>query len=560
CIDGKPSAPYPAEPYELGILGTLPPGLEFAGAGGPVKPADFYEPCAPRSRILVVRSSAAWCGPCLWHAGHTKRFMEDPRLAGRVVLVDLLLADEDNMPATPAALARWREKIDLAGPTLAVDPKNTFGPAQLAHAPLPGYVLIDTRTMQIVTTLADPDPETLVARIDLELADADKRPRPRLPSPTLIDGHFTENEMDLVRGMKLGAAAPPPDPTNEYADDPAAAALGKVLFSDALLSPSGTVSCATCHDPAHGLTDGTNQSTGVAKGDRNSPPIALSAHSRWQFWDGRADTLWMQALGPFEDAKEFGGSRLFVAQQIVKRHASQYAAVFGAKYPLPDLASLPASGKPGDPAFDALTPADKEKVTRIFVNAGKAIAAFERAMRVKPNALDRYIDGDVSALTSPQKHALALFLRNGCAQCHWGPRLTDDAFHVLRFPTGRQDGKADLGREDGLLKLAAAEFRASSTWSDSPSSAKLFNVDAPSMLGAFKTPTLRGLSTSGPFGHGGTLATLLDVTQHYSGRGLKHGDPLAAGTTEQWVPSFDMNVVHDLPAFLEVLTADVELP
>src|SRR6185503_10236923 len=108
-------------------------------------------------------------------------------------------------------------------------------------------------------------------------------------------------------------------------------------------------------------------------GNRNSPAIALSAHSRWQFWDGRADTLWMQALGPFEDAKEFGGSRLFVAQQIVKRYSTQYDEVFGTKYPLPDLTTFPQDGKPGDAAYDALSPAEQDDVTRVFVNVGKAI-------------------------------------------------------------------------------------------------------------------------------------------------------------------------------------------
>lgn len=560
CVDGKPSAPYPPGPYEYDILQTLPPDATFASPEGDVALKDYYEPCAPRSRILVVRTSAAWCGPCLWQAAHTNRFMEDARLAGRLVLVDLLVADEENMPATPPALARWKEKIDTPNTRLAIDPQNVFERSQLPNAPLPGYVFIDTRTMQIVSTLTDPDPETLAARLSIKLADLDGLPRPSLPTPTLVDSLFTENEMDLVRGMKLASSTPPPDPTNEYGDDPAAAAFGKILFSDKTLSPSNTVSCATCHDPAKSFTDGVDESTGVAKGDRNSPSVALAAHSRWQFWDGRADTLWMQALGPFEDDKEFAGSRLFVAKQIAASYASQYAAIFGAKYPLPDLSALPANGKPGQPAYDALSDTDKANATRIFVNVAKAIAAFERSLRVKPNALDRYIDGDLAALTAEQKHGLSLFLKNGCVQCHWGPRLTDDAFHVLRFPTGRQDAAADEGRESGLVRLAASDFRASSIWSDAPSLAKPFSIDAPTMLGAFKTPTLRGIPTTAPYGHSGTLATLMDVAKHYSTRGLTHGDPKATGTTEQWVPNFDMNVVHDLPPFLEVLTADVESP
>lgn len=561
CVDGKPTAAYPPGPYELEVLGTVRPGLSFDGPEGPVAIEDFFEPCAPRSHLLIIRSSAAWCGPCVWHAAHTKRFLEDPRFAGRLILLDLLVADEENMPAMAPSLARWRDKIDSSGTKLATDPSYTFRPALLARAPLPEYVFVDTRTMKIKSSMSDPDPVSLAGRIELELAELDALPQPAPLSPPLVDGRFTENEMDLVRGMSLAKLGePPPDPTNEYGDVPLAVAFGKVLFSDALLSPSGNVSCATCHDPARDFTDGVAQSMGVGKVDRNSPGVALAAHSPWQFWDGRADTLWMQALGPFEDPNEFGSSRLFVAHQVTQRYATEYASVFGAKYPLPDLSALPASGKPGDSAYDALSAGDKDKVTRIFVNVGKAIAAFERAIHVKPNALDRYADGDSAALTSPQKDALGLFLRSGCVQCHWGPRLTDDAFHVLRFGTGRQDAKADVGREGGLLKLSTSEFTASSPWSDAPSLAKPFVVDAPSMLGAFKTPTLRGLPTSAPYGHGGTLKTLFDVSKHYGERGLEHADSLAVGTTEQWVPNFDANVMRDLPAILEVMTGAVEVP
>lgn len=561
CVDGKPTASYPPGPYAIELLGTVRPGLSFDGPDGPVSIDSFFEPCAPRSRVLVVRSSGAWCGPCQWHATHTKRWLEDPRYAERLILLDLLVADEENMPATIPAATRWREKLDVDGTKVAVDARYTFGPALLSRAPLPEFVFIDTRTMKILNTLENPGPVNLHASIAYELAVLDGAPPPPLPSPPLFDGHFTENEIDLIRDMSLSKlGAPPADPTNEYGDVAAAAAFGEVLFNDALLSPSGNVSCATCHDPAKDLTDGVPQAVGVATGNRNSPAIALSAHSPWQFWDGRADTLWMQALGPFEDVLEFGGSRLFVAHQIVQRHASQYSEVFGTKYPLSDLSGLPASGKPGDAAYDALTAAEKDAVTRIFVNVGKAIAAFERALRVKPNALDQYADGDTNALTAPQKKALSSFFKNGCAQCHWGPRLTDDAFHVIRFGTGRQDGAADVGREEGLVLLSKAEFLASSKWSDAPSAAKPFITDAPSMLGAFKTPSLRGLPTSAPYGHGGTLETLADVVDHYGKRGLEHADGQAIGTTEQWVPNFDTNVVRDLPPILEVMTGTVELP
>ena len=190
-------------------------------------------------------------------------------------------------------------------------------------------------------------------------------------------------------------------------------------------------------------------------------------------------------------------------------YKNEYNAVFGAKYPFPDLSgfALP-DGKPGDAAYDALAPADRDAVTRVYVNVGKAIAAFERTLRVKPNALDRYAGGDTTALLGDQSTALDQFFKVGCVQCHWGPRLTDDAFHNLRFPTGRQDGAADQGRAAVLLGLATSEFVADvevERCAGGREAACVLTSAPPSMVGAFKTPTLRGVSTSAPYGHGGTL-------------------------------------------------------
>ncbi len=559
CVDGKP-VDWPAGPYEIAIGGTLPKGLVFEGPDGPVDLGSVFEPCAPRSRLLVVRNVGSWCGTCLWHAEHTKRLLDDPRLDGRLVLVDLLVGDEDNAPATTPAASRWKSKVDFAV-KVGVDPKYTFSTAPLPHAPLPTYAIVDTRTMSVRTVLDNPPADVLATRLASELAQLDKAERLAPIEPRVEDGLFTEEQWDMIRAMKL-VAEPPPDPTNAYGDLPAAAALGKKLFSDTALSPAGTVSCATCHLEAQGFADGVATSTGIAKVDRNAPSIALAAHARWQFWDGRADTLWAQALGPFEDGKEMGSSRLFVAKQIASRYAAEYDAVFSAT-PRPDLSAAPAGGKPGDAAYDALPTETKDAVTRVFVNVGKAIAAFERSLRVRPNALDRYAGGDLTALTPDQKKGLSVFFRVGCAQCHFGPRLTNDAFHALRFETGRQDRLADDGRSAVLAGLATREFVASSMWSDATSSARplLFDPAAmPGMTGAFKTPTLRGLPKTGPYGHGGTLTTLLDVTRHYGQRGLDDANPTASGKTEEWIGMFDHGGQHDLVPFLEVLEAETDVP
>ena len=188
-----------------------------------------------------------------------------------------------------------------------------------------------------------------------------------------------------------------------------------------------------------------------------------------------------------------------------------------------------------------------------------SIAAFERTIRLKPNALDRYAGGDTTALTPPQKQALTAYFTAGCAQCHYGPRLTDDAFHVLRFPTGRVDTRPDHGRADVLLTLAKSEFMATSKWSDSVVGAKplLFGASPASANGAFKTPSLRGVSTTAPYGHGGTFITLAEVTKHYGTRGKDVKDDRAAGTVETWVPLFDQNAQTEIVRLFETMTAEV---
>lgn len=558
CVDGKPTGPYPPGPYAIDLGEVMPDTTAWGGPDGTVFLKDYYEPCAPKSRLLVIRSSPAWCGSCIWHMKHTKRLFDDARFDKRVLLLDLLVTDKDNMPPTSADAVAWKALIDSPG-KVAIDSVYSLSPIIQGKSPMPSYVFIDTKTMRVTTLDNDPSPEALASKILIELADFDRTPRPASESPKLYDDTFTENEWDLVKEMRLTSPAPPPDPTNEVGDDAGAAAFGKTLFSDKLLSPSGTVSCASCHDETKIFTDGTAQSTGVARIDRNSPSIVVASHSRWQFWDGRADTLWMQALLPPEDAREMGSSRLFVAHRIVDAYAATYTAIFGAKYPLPDLTGLPASGKPGDAAYDALPAATRDAITRVYVNVGKSIAAFERSLRIQPNALDAYAGGDKNALGQGEKLALQTFLRAGCVQCHWGPLLTDDAFHSLKFPTGRQDGKPDQGRADVLTKLAAQEFVASSKWSDAPSAAKplAFSTVPIAMVGAIKTPSLRGVAQTAPFGHGGVFTTLEQVTRHYGQRGLDVATEKTTGAFEIWAPNFDGNAQAQLPAILQVMKADL---
>jgi cytochrome c peroxidase len=431
------------------------------------------------------------------------------------------------------------------------DPGALFASAIPSRgAPLPLFLIVDRRSRKVVSVLANPAPEDLEARVAAELAAIEGRAAPARPKEDLVDGLFHANEWDVLRETTV-PGPPPADPTNAVADSPAAAELGEALFRDASLSPAD-VSCASCHDPRKHLTDGLPVAKGARAGDRRTPAIALAAHARWQFWDGRADTLWAQALAPLESASEMASSRVLVARRVAEGHRDAWARAFP-RDPLPDTARWPVDGKPSDAGYEAMSARAKDDATRVFVGAGKAIAAYERTFRVAPNALDAYLAGDRGALAPLEKYGLVLFARNGCTQCHWGPRLTDDAFHDTGTATGRADHARDRGRADGLAALRASEFLASGRWSDDLHAAPApRSGDAEALAGKMKTPALRGVADLDRFGHGGTLPSLAAVTEAY-GRG-------AGGAREPWIPTFGETVQWGLTPFLKTLHAEIRGP
>src|SRR5688572_22467851 len=150
---------------------------------------------------------------------------------------------------------------------------------------------------------------------------------------------WSAEQRETLRSLSLASLGPlPADPSNRWADDSRAAALGLRLFFDSSLSGNGRVACGTCHLPAREFQDGVALAQGVGTTARRTMPVAGTAHGAWFFWDGRADSQWAQALGPLESAVEHGGSRTQYAHEVAARYRPEYEAVFG---PLPRLDGLP---------------------------------------------------------------------------------------------------------------------------------------------------------------------------------------------------------------------------
>lgn len=555
CPNGV-ALPYPSEGTEIDTTRPLP-DLRFDQAPGaaPIALSSRYTPCEATPQLLVLRVMAAWSGPARWHAAHTARLRALPGGA-RLWLLDLLVRDEDNAPADAADLAPWRATYDSAPDALAIDPGYRFQSLFFGGGRLPVYLLVDPRTMRVSRTLVAPEAPEVDDAIAVALAQLDGLPRPALQPVQRIDNRFTFDQWEQVAAM-ASPPRPPPDPTNRWADDPAAARLGATLFADTGLSGAGEVSCATCHDPQREFADGRPQGVGVARGDRNTPSVRFAAHMRWQFWDGRADTLWAQALGPIENPVEMDGTRLGVAHRIATAHRAAYTALFGPLPPLEDTARFPPQARPGQPAWEAMRPDDRAAVDRVFVNVAKAIAAFERTLPAPETPFDRYARGQHDALPPRARDGLLRWFDFGCIQCHHGPLLTNQAFHNIGMGTGRRDGRPDPGRLDGYAAWMASPFRADGPFSDAPSARTLPSGGAqPWMLGAFRTPPLRGASASGPWGHGGTFTDLNAVMLHYAAVAVR--PPLAdsAGTLDPHLGAFHMDAeaLGSLSDFVQTLT------
>lgn len=389
-------------------------------------------------------------------------------------------------------------------------------------------------------------------------------------------GWFGDVELEVLATQLAPMTGPATfDPTNRYADDLAAAALGQSFFFERSYSAGGRVSCATCHDPSSGYQDArANTSFGIGFTSRHAPSCLFGGAAvddggtDWQFWDGRSDSLWSQALGPPESDVEMGSSRSAVAYMIYDRHRAAFEAVFG---PMPALrdehgaARFPRDGRPGMPAWEQLAASDRDAITGVYVAFGKSLDAYQRQLVSLDAPFDRFwadaMAGDVdasTALTPSQKRGLRLFIgKANCVECHFGPDLSDGAFHNTGVAQlGEHIPAFDEGRAAGIARVVADEFNCTSRWSDrtdKSSCAVTKLVASEDDVGAFKTPSLRDVALTAPYMHTGGLADLDAVVRFYD----------AGGATEGFAGSLDGDIlplglseleIADLVTFLDALT------
>ena len=285
---------------------------------------------------------------------------------------------------------------------------------------------------------------------------------------------------------------------------PARVELGKMLFFDPRVSGDGNMSCASCHNPMLGWSDGLPTARGFKSQvlGRATPTVVNSAFVEIFMWDGRKQSLEDQATGPMEAGVEMHTD--FKKLFAFLRNNKGYVNAFEKAYPGKGI--------------------NKDTLS-------KAIASFERTIISNTSPFDRWLKGDISAMSSQQVRGFQIFRdenKGNCAVCHSAPNFSDDGFHNVGL-SSFNTAKADMGRfEQKPIRL---------------------------MKGAFKTPTIRDISLSAPYFHDGSAKTLMDVVEHYEKGGV-HNEFLSPNLKKLDLSQQDKK---DLVAFMEALTSKQEL-
>ena len=299
-------------------------------------------------------------------------------------------------------------------------------------------------------------------------------------------------------------------PTRRDGFSPQQIDLGRLLFFDPVLSESGRMACASCHQPTHSMADARGRSLG-----RNETPLPRGAPSLWNlafqdsfFWDGRADTLEAQITMVVLDENELATT----PEKLVRRLSAidEYRRLFAQVY------------------------GDKE-IT--YQRVQRALVAFEVTLISLNSRYDAYIHGSATALNEQEINGLHVFrsFASRCSQCHTPPLFTSGELATTGVPPG-----------DGLEYDRGAEVP----------------TGEPSLRGSFKVPSLRNVALTAPHMHAGQAATLLDAIRFYNnppGHAVSDRDDLRLN----WHivnPHLSPDEVLDLAAFLTTLSDETALP
>lgn len=307
-------------------------------------------------------------------------------------------------------------------------------------------------------------------------------------------------------------------------------ALGRQLFNDPHLSADGSIRCASCHIPEKSYMDGRRVAVGVfgKKGTRNTPSVAALAASQDDtfFWDGRRSALDQAVLDPLTNPEEMGlRDQADMLHRVVSNSAyrEEFARAFS----------------------NADTNVTSQEVAT-------ALADYVRSLKQPESAYDRFaLHGDTSALSPRAQLGLAIFKSKGhCADCHLlqgdPPMLTDHGYH--RTGVGLDAISQNLPElTQGVIARSLQGGDIGNRVAAHVDEAQLGRFNAtqnPADIGLFRTPSLRGVASTAPYMHDGSIATLDDaIDREVYYRSLQSGHPLQLTVQER----------AELKAFLQTL-------
>ena len=304
--------------------------------------------------------------------------------------------------------------------------------------------------------------------------------------------------------------------------------LGRLLFFDPVLSAAKNLSCANCHNPALGFSDGMARSVGAGGqvSQRSAPTLWNSAFLKVFFWDARAHSLEEQAMGPLLSAQEMANT----PQQILAslNEVDAYPELFNDAFPDSSQSSESESQSESE---------SEDKNALVMDNIVTALTAFQSSLISLNSPYDRYAHGDAKALSTNQLEGLNVFRSfvARCSQCHTPPLFTNQQVAVIGTPEPQ-----GLPRDIGAEKTFAAA----------------------KMKGGFKVPTLRNVARTAPYMHSGRFATLRKAAEFYT-KGRGHAVPEGEELLLHWHisdPNLTDTELDRLVDFMGALTDESFMP
>lgn len=315
---------------------------------------------------------------------------------------------------------------------------------------------------------------------------------------------FSDAERALIAQYGPWPPQLPRDSSNAVSESEAAIRLGEMLFFDHGLGNDSKFSCASCHDPGRGFTDGREIGQGRRPLARNTPSLLNLKANRWFGWGGEHDSLWAQSIRPILALDEMAATPQLVREVLLsrERYRQLYRDAFGSA----------VAGDAGE---------------RVLVNAGKALAAYQETLVSPRSAFDDFRDAllendrtGIEAYPESAQRGLRIFIGAGrCNLCHLGPKFTSGEFGDVGISYFSVNG-VDAGRFRGIERLQANPYNLLSEYNDGDAEQNAVSTrqvhSTQRNWGEFRIPGLRGIAQTAPYMHNGSLDTLRDVVMHYS--------------------------------------------